>query len=76
MNQMIKKEELKKIHEPIKDIDKKRPELSQTIVEIVEVLSKHKISIGNLDLIFDSVKNIVLRETKIQITKDILDKKY
>ncbi|MCX0353348.1 hypothetical protein LI064_02275 [Clostridium perfringens] len=74
--EQLTKEFLENHCKPIKDIDTKRPEMSQIIVEIVGILSKHQTPVGNLDLIFSGVKSIVLRETKIQITKDILDKRY
>ncbi|XZM33898.1 hypothetical protein ACSXAY_02340 [Clostridium perfringens] len=74
--EQLTKEFLENHCKPIKDIDTKRPATSQIIVEIVEVLSRHKTLVGNLDLIFDGVKRIVERETKIQITKDVLDKRY
>ncbi|CAM2076584.1 MAG: hypothetical protein NSGCLCUN01_00768 [uncultured Clostridium sp.] len=61
--------------EIIKNMDK-RSNIDKAKIEIVDVLSKHQIRIDEMDLVFDLVKKIVHRETKIHISPEVFNKKY
>lgn len=45
---------------------KTRQELDDISVEIVNLLADKKVSVGEVDYIFDSVNNIISFETKIK----------
>lgn len=55
------------MNKEIKDMDK-RLNVDKARIEIVCILSKYEISIGDVDLVFDLVKNVVNGETKIHIS--------
>lgn len=76
----MNKEKITKTFEPdrnpVKHTRREWTTQEHVIVEILEVLSKHEVLVGDVDILFDCVKRILGREVKIQITDEALNNLY
>ncbi|XZM32304.1 hypothetical protein ACSXAY_10255 [Clostridium perfringens] len=76
----MNKEKITKTFEPdrnpVKHVGREWTTQEHVIVEILEVLSKHEVLVGDVDILFDCVKRILGRVVKIQITDEALNNLY
>lgn len=76
----MNKEKITKTFEPdrnpVKHVGREWTTQEHVIVEILEVLSKHEVLVGDVDLIFSRIKSILGRKLKVQITDEALNKLY